>query len=327
MKRNHTFILLLAGAWLLTACNGTPSTSKSTATDTAARLTAIDEDNFNFIVANDLGRNGYYDQKPIAESMGELAEEIDIEFVAAAGDVHHFEGVASVSDPLWMTNYELIYSHPELMLDWYPVLGNHEYRGNTQAVIDYSDVSRRWVMPDRYYTKSFEVGDSSTLRIVWIDTTPLIDKYHKEAEESYRDVAAQSIDEQLRWIDSTLAQADETWTIVIGHHPIYADTDKDDEERENLQERVDTILRKYDVDMYIGGHIHNFQHIRVPGSDIDYVVNTSGSLSREVAPIDGTVFCSSATGFSVVSASDSTLTLYMLDKERHVLHTVERTRD
>lgn len=29
---------------------------------------------FNFYVANDLGRNGYYDQKPIAELMGVMAE-------------------------------------------------------------------------------------------------------------------------------------------------------------------------------------------------------------------------------------------------------------
>lgn len=35
------------------------------------------------------------------------------------------------------------------MLEWYPILGNHEYRGNTQAVIDYSKVSRRWVMNER----------------------------------------------------------------------------------------------------------------------------------------------------------------------------------
>lgn len=93
---------------------------------------------FNFYVVNDMGRNGYYDQKPIAEKMGELAEVIGPEFVAAVGDVHHFEGVASVNDPLWMTNYELIYSHPELMLYWFPVLGNHEYNGNTQAVLDYA---------------------------------------------------------------------------------------------------------------------------------------------------------------------------------------------
>lgn len=106
-----------------------------------------------FYMANDLGRNGYYDQKPIAELMGEMADVIGPECVFAAGDVHHFEGVRSVNDPLWMTNYELIYSHPELMIDWFPILGNHEYRGNTQAVLDYTNVSRRWSMPGRYYTK------------------------------------------------------------------------------------------------------------------------------------------------------------------------------
>ena len=72
---------------------------------------------YNFIVANDLGRNGFYDQKTIAQSMGIFAHHHDIEFVAAAGDIHHFNGVASVTDPLWMTNYELIYDHPELMLE------------------------------------------------------------------------------------------------------------------------------------------------------------------------------------------------------------------
>ena len=54
----------------------------------------------NFYLANDLGRNGYYDQKPIAELMGNTAENVDIECVVAAGDVHHFEGVRSVNDPL-----------------------------------------------------------------------------------------------------------------------------------------------------------------------------------------------------------------------------------
>ena len=110
-------------------------------------LTAAAFAQIRLLVANDLGRNGYYEQKPIAELMGRMAEQDGIEAVLALGDVHHFMGVQSVSDPLWMTNYELIYSHPELMLPWYPILGNHEYRGNTQAVIDYSGVSRRWQMP------------------------------------------------------------------------------------------------------------------------------------------------------------------------------------
>lgn len=279
----------------------------------------------NFYLANDLGRNGYYDQKPIAELMGKMAEAIDIEFVVAAGDVHHFEGVRSVHDPLWMTNYELIYSHPDLMLPWYPILGNHEYRGNTQAVIDYSGISARWQMPARYYTKVME-EDGATIRLVMIDTPPLLDKYRKDTEK-YPDASKQDIDKQLVWLDSVLTSAKEDWVIVVGHHPIYADTDKNESERADMQKRVDSILRKHaNVDMYVCGHIHNFQHLRKPDSQIDYVVNTSGSLAREVKPIDGTQFCSNATGFSLITVDKKELCLYMMDKEGKVLHTVRRTK-
>lgn len=131
-------------------------------------------------MTNDMGRNGYYDQKPIAELMGEMAGVVDPECVFAAGDIHHFNGVASLQDPLWMTNYELVYSHPDLMLDWFPVCGNHEYRGNTQAFMDYGKVSRRWMMPARYYTKVFKHANTS-VRIVMLDTTPLIDSYRKNS--------------------------------------------------------------------------------------------------------------------------------------------------
>lgn len=285
---------------------------------------AMFEDKLNFYVANDLGRNGYYDQKPIAELMGEMAEVVDPEFVLATGDVHHFEGVQSVSDPLWMTNYELVYSHPDLMIDWFPVCGNHEYRGNTQAVIDYSNVSRRWMMPSFYYTKSFE-EDGATVRVVWVDTTPMIDKYRKDTED-YPDASKRDYQRQLQWVDSVLTSATEDWVIVAGHHPIYADTDKSEKERADMQKRLDTILRKHHVDMYICGHIHNFQHIRMKGSDIDYVVNSSGSLSRGVNPVDGTVFCSGEPGFSVVSADKKSLKLFMIDKNGNVLHTISRTK-
>ena len=68
---------------------------------------SIFDKKFNFYVANDLGRNGYYDQKPIAELMGEMADVIGPECVFAAGDVHHFEGVRSVNDPLWVVVFNI----------------------------------------------------------------------------------------------------------------------------------------------------------------------------------------------------------------------------
>lgn len=278
----------------------------------------------NFFLVSDTGRNGYYEQKDIAETMGKIAETIDIEFVLGAGDIHHFEGVRSVDDPLWMTNYELIYSHPDLMVPWYAVCGNHEYRGNTQAVIDYSSRSARWNMPSRYYTFVKE-EDGTTVRIIMLDTCPMIDKYRTDSK--YADAAMQDYEQQLEWLDKVLSEADEDWIIAVGHHPVYAYTDKSEKERTDMQKRLDTVLRKYgNVDMYLCGHIHTFQHIRMPGNGIDYVVNSSGSLSREVGPIEGTVFCSSKEGFSLITADKDELDLHMVDKKGRVIHTVRKTR-
>lgn len=279
----------------------------------------------NFFLANDLGRNGYYDQKPIAELMGIMAEEIGPECIIAAGDVHHFDGVQSVDDPLWMTNYELIYSHPELMIDWLPVLGNHEYRGNTQAVMDYSNISRRWNMPARYYTKVYE-EDGTTVRFVMVDATPLMSKYRNESQK-YPDASKQDNTKQLAWVDSVLTSAKEDWVIVVGHHPIYAETPKDSSERKDMQNTLGKVLAKHkNVAMYLCGHIHNFQHICAEGSSIDYIVNSSASLSRKVNPIKGTQFCSPETGFSVIAADEKELCVHMIDKNGNVLHSVKKMK-
>ena len=279
----------------------------------------------NLFVANDLGRNGYYQQRPIAELMGNMAEEIGPECVLAVGDVHHFNGVVSVDDPLWTSNYELIYAHPELMIDWLPVLGNHEYRGNTQAVLDYAQRSRRWVMPARYYSRVYE-NDGTTVRVVMIDTTPLIEKYRNDSI-TYPDACKQNNDAQLQWLDATLKAAREDWVIVLGHHPVYAQTSKSDSERADMQRVLLPVLRRYgNVAMYVCGHIHNFQHLRVAGDGIDYVVNSAGALARKVKAVDGTQFCSPEAGFSVISANKNSLTMYMIDGKGVAINKVEHRK-
>ena len=283
------------------------------------------KDRFTFFMANDLGRNGYYDQKPIAATMGRMAEEIGPEFIVATGDIHHFEGVRSTEDPLWMTNFELIYDHPELMIPWYAIAGNHEYRNNVQACIDYTQKSARWNMPARYYTKAFD-EEGTTVRIVWIDTTPLIDKYRNDKED-YPQAGLQDMDRQLQWLDSVLTAAKEDWVLVFGHHPIYADTDKNDSERTDMQQRVGSILKRHNVDFYGCGHIHNFQYIkRADGGNIDYLVNTSGSLSRQVKPTEGTQYCSSEPGFSVFAINAQDMKVYLVDRNGEVLYTITRTQ-
>ena len=317
MKRIFHFLLLL--------CLSLNCFQRSLAQE-SSRWESMKRDVCLFMV-NDMGRNGYYGQRDIARLMGGMAEELDPETVIAAGDVHHFSGVQSTSDPLWMTNYELIYDHPELMLEWSPILGNHEYRGNTQAVLDYAGVSRRWAMPARYYTRTFS-DDATSVRVIFIDTTPLITKYRLDSAV-YPDACKQDDNAQMQWLDRTLGEAKEDWVIVVGHHPVYADTGKDVSEREDMQQRLLPLFRKHgNVDVYACGHIHNFQHIRpTDGTGADYVVNSAASLSRpKISPVEGSVFTSGKPGFSVIEADQTTLTWYFVDGEGNILHSFERSK-
>ena len=113
--------------------------------------------------------------------------------------------------------------------------------------------------------------------------------------------------------------------IVLGHHPVFAQTSKSDSERADMQRVLLPVLHRYgNVAMYVCGHIHNFQHLRVAGDGIDYVVNSAGALARKVKAVDGTQFCSPEAGFSVISANKQSLALYMIDGRGVAINKVEQ---
>ena len=283
------------------------------------------ENYYTFMIASDLGQNGYFDQKAVAEMMGEVADITDPEFVAALGDVHHFMGVRSVQDPLWETNFEWIYKHPELMIPWHPVLGNHEYQGTAQAVLDYSGISRRWQMPGRYYAKTWLISENVEVLLLFIDTAPLIDKYHNDPV-GYKDAGQQSIEQQLAWINSTLGSSKARWKLVMGHHPVYTGTTKSESERLDLQKRLQPLLDKHGVDAYICGHIHNFQHLRVPNSKVDYFVNSSASKAREVVRFEGAQFGSPDPGFSLCTTKETELIITFVNIEGQIIYQYTRKK-
>ena len=276
----------------------------------------LSDRNLNFIVASDMGRRGESEQKNIAEIMGRFAEQNRIDFMAVAGDPIHNEGVQSVDDEEWKVKIEDIYTAPSLhAIPWYVVSGNHEYIGNVQAILDYSNVSERWNAPARYFsfTKKLNKSKDECL-FVFIDTTPLIDTYRNDPNRS--DAGEQDMVAQLKWIENTLASSDAKWKFVIGHHPVYAKTTKSRSENADMQERVGVLLEKYEIDFYICGHIHNFQHIRCEGSKVNYVVNSSAGASRpiyEEDEVDGVVFTSPDAGYSVFTVSTTGLRFFFVN--------------
>jgi Icc-related predicted phosphoesterase len=261
--------------------------------DATRRVSTVD-----FIVASDMGRRGESEQQKIAALMSLHAEIIKIDFLAVAGDPIHDDGVQSTDDEEWKLKIEDVYTSSSLhAIPWYVVSGNHEYNGSVQAILDYTNVSERWNAPARYFSMERNVGRKQKALLVFIDTAPLIDKYRENSK--YSDAGEQNIERQLFWLDSTLVASTGRWKIVIGHHPIYADTDKEASERTDMQERVGAILENRKVDFYISGHIHNFQYIRPEGKSVNYIVNSSASQSRNVQPIEGTIFCNGDPGYSV----------------------------
>ncbi len=274
----------------------------------------------NFMVASDMGRRGVSEQKNIATFMGEEAKLNSVNFVAVAGDPIHDNGVKSTDDSEWKDKFENIYTASSLMnIPWYVVSGNHEYHGSIQAILDYSKLSGRWKAPARYYSieKTIGTGKNKCL-FVFIDTAPLIDKYRTEG--SYSDAGKQDIEKQLKWIDSTLVSSNDRWKIVIGHHPVYADTEKEESERTDMQKRVGMIIENRKADVYICGHIHNFQHIKPEGKRVNYIVNSSASQSRNVNKTDGTLFCNPDPGFTLCSVTKKNFSFSFINHKGETIY-------
>ena len=112
----------------------------------------------------------------------------------------------------------------------------------------------------------------------------------------------------------------------MGHHPIYAGTTKAESERRELQIRLQPLLDKHEVDISVGGHIHNFQHIRVPESNVDYFVNSSASLTREVVHFTGALFGSRDPGFSLCTIKETELIISFINKYGEIIYQYTRRK-
>jgi DNA repair exonuclease SbcCD nuclease subunit len=296
------------------------SVSMSWAQTPNSFLPSLPNDNLNVVIANDMGRRGVSEQKNIAELMGDVVNCNKISFLAIVGDPIHDEGVQSVDDEEWNLKIENIYTAPALYtLPWYVISGNHEYHGNVQAILDYSQKSERWHAPARYFSLTRSISNTGKKCLfVFVDTSPMIDKYRNSTE--YSDAGLQDMNAQLSWIRQTLESSDADWKIVFGHHPVYAYTEKTASERTDIQKRLQPLLENNGVAFYICGHIHNFQHIRPEGAKVEYIVNSSASKSREAKPIAGTIFCNPDSGFSVMSVSTDSINYYMENQEGKVIY-------
>jgi len=309
---NRLLILLFALLTISAGCSPRPS-----AIPTKDLPPPFSPEALNFIVVGDWGRDGFFNQQDVADQMGETAGEILSRFVISTGDNFYPSGVENLNDFKWVTSFERIYTAPSLRTPWYVVLGNHDWRGNVDAQIEYSAYSDMWTMPDRYYAREIPVTDSLNALFVFIDTTPIADADHARI---YPQSERWRKGRQLQWIDSTLAASDAPWKIVVGHHPVYVASSKYEDNPDLIRDLV-PIMERHGVQAYFAGHDHNLQHLRVADSDINYFVSGAGSLTRGVDRDDPhALFALRVPGFMAVSLTAEVMFVKALDEHGHLYY-------
>lgn len=265
-------------------------------------------DTLRFLAIGDWGRDGDFGQQATADQMAKSAEAFRPQFVVSTGDNFYENGVDSIQDPRWQTSYEQIYHHASLQLPWFAVLGNHDYRKNPDAQVEYSLYSRRWQMDARYFAKTFTFKDGTQALFLFIDTNPFVARYH--SEEKYKQVKGQDTTAQLTWIRQALSASQAKWKFVIGHHPVYS-ASPDHGNTPELIGSLKPLLDQYAVNAYICGHDHDLQHLRK--GNVHYFVSGAGSKLREAGKNDVSVFTYSVNGFMQFMATGDELLVQFVD--------------
>jgi hypothetical protein len=296
---------------------------KDSSTYTPAEKLIVTPGALNFIAMGDWGRVGEDHQKQVAVQLGKTSAEIRSQFTIATGDNFYPSGVISKWDPLFKYSFEDIYTAFSLQWDWYPVLGNHDYKSNPDAQVEYSTISRRWKMPARYYSKLIAIpGDTaSKILFVFIDTNPLIPEFYSNAEYGPNVKVADSA-KQKRWIAKELSNksANIKWKIVVGHHPMYTGGGRyEGYDTKAIRNSLQPLFAKYGVDAYIAGHEHNLQHL-VSGST-QHFISGSASEKTPVRLVGESKMAASEYGFMVFSVTKNTLTVNTIDYNGKIIYT------
>ena len=276
----------------------------------------------NFIAMGDWGRVGEDHQKQVAVQMGKTSSEIKSQFTIAVGDNFYPSGVVSEFDPLWRYSFEDIYTAFSLQWDWYPVLGNHDYKTNPDAQVAYSKISRRWKMPARYYSKLISIpGDTaSKILFLFIDTNTLIPEFYSNAEYG-PNVKTQDSTKQKKWIEKELSNRSPNikWKIVVGHHPMFTGGSRTDGyDTKAIRNSLKPLFDKYGVDVFLTGHEHSLQHL-VSGKTQHFI---SGSASEKTAVhlIPESKMVASEYGFMVFSVTKNVLMASTVDYTGKVIY-------
>jgi tartrate-resistant acid phosphatase type 5 len=266
-----------------------------------------------FYTLGDQGTGGKKQRKVAAAMEREAKKSGRPDFVLLLGDNFYNNGVVSINDPQWQAKFERIYNGAQLKnIPFFAVLGNHDYRLNSDAQVQYTiqgQGSKRWQMPDKFYRVDLgRVKNRPLLRLVGLDTTN-VDSFTQQAsfiQQSFKSDKNRPL-----------------WRIVAGHHPLYSASRHGP--TRSMHPEILPAMQNSKIHLYLAGHDHNLQLIKLMFSPIQVV---SGGGGRVLYPIvrgqEGVRFAKSKFGFVKVVVGEQEMKITFFNHKGRVLHeTVE----
>jgi acid phosphatase type 7 len=263
----------------------------------AFRTAAGPDRAFSFAVIGDSGI-GSTAQVAVADRMVAL----DPNFMLHTGDVVYPDGQADGYDPFFFQPYQTLARRAPV----FPTLGNHDYHTqNGQPYIEaFYLPHNNSTSTERYY--SFGWGNAHFTALDF-NTGP-------DAE-------------QLEWLKSDLAAADQTWKIVFYHQAIYSSGPHGHEGWvEAKRQLLAPIFEQYDVDLVLNGHDHDYERTQ-PINGVVYIVSGGGGASLyQVNPQPFSAYAETTYHTVFVRINGCTLTLEAVKPDGIVFDTTTLTK-
>ncbi|MBQ47370.1 MAG: hypothetical protein CMP10_07855 [Zetaproteobacteria bacterium] len=262
------------------------------------------------IAMGDYG-TGDENQAKVAAAMERYCQQYGLDGLLLLGDNVYMDGVASLEDPKWdIAVWQPLGSPCLSQVPLYPILGNHDYKGSTEAQIAMTAKNPRWHMPNRFYSIKF----GNLLKVVGLDTN----------------ICDFCFDPKLCVLDflkQSLGHDDSHWTFVMGHHPVSSASSK---HKDNFQGKV---LKRFlcdKADAYLAGHSHHLEFRKEEDCQADLFISGAGGASL-YPPLEDpkSVFAAGEFGFLAIDVSRDTLEYKFFNYKDELLytHTVSRTSE
>jgi predicted phosphodiesterase len=282
---------------------------------------------------------------PLAAAMDNWARQNSIhpDFILSLGDNFYPKGVQSVNDPIFQKTWSDIFLiYPTLRVPWRVILGNHDYKGNPYAEVEFTYSNKNpdwlWYMPDfnyvindEYYGKKmdFFVVDTNGAQFSLLKRNPQLSEVLKRNRV---------------WLEEELGKSEAWWKIVLGHHPVYTKGRKHGIIGRCLRDEsyvvkegsepmegfaFENVFRKGGIHMYLAGHEHALQYKKANG--IHYFVVSSGGAGfgfngGEDKNVEMDWF-NKMPGFLVFTILEDSLEAQFIDTKCNLLHTVHIKRE